>query len=137
MGYITNNYVEKGAEAPGLFGYKAFSCPAEVTLLGEHLRSNRRLRLFYLLLRPGIPNPTVFTLPCCPLCYSLSCRNCVIPSINTLIKMLMVEMPGTAPGSKTHFSLYLSSRTLQQYSYLLNLRFSKLNSAILESSGFR
>jgi len=27
MGYITNNYVEKGAEAPGLLGYKAFSCP--------------------------------------------------------------------------------------------------------------
>ena len=39
------------------------------------MRTVSRLRLLCLLLRPSSPNPTVFTLPCCPLCYSLPCRN--------------------------------------------------------------
>ena len=43
------------------------------------MRTVRRLLLRFLLLRPGDPNPTAFTLPSCPLCYSLPCRNLVRP----------------------------------------------------------
>ena len=43
------------------------------------MRTFHRLHLSSLLLRLGSPNPTGFTFPCCPLCYSLPCRNQCIP----------------------------------------------------------
>ena len=43
------------------------------------MRNFRHLHLLFLLLRPSSPNPTVFTLPCCPFCYSLPCRNQMHP----------------------------------------------------------
>ena len=55
------------------------------------MRTVRRLRLRFLLLRPSSPNPTVFTLPCCPLCYSLPCRNHDWPFIKKLISDLIAS----------------------------------------------
>jgi len=52
MGYITNNYVEKGAEAPGLLGYIGIPTSAG---LKRPLRITRRLRLFNLLLLRRAP----------------------------------------------------------------------------------
>ena len=93
------------------------------------MRTVRRLRLRFLLLRPGDPCPTAFTLPSCPLCYLLPCRNYAGPSekhlcfVNPLlgtqlnllkqfghnavyfINILLVDLGGFAPPSRTLFSL--------------------------------
>ena len=52
------------------------------------MRTVRRLRLRFLLLRPGDPNPTAFTLPSCPLCYSLPCRVYIRPIKKTRVLRL-------------------------------------------------
>ena len=89
------------------------------------MRTVRRLRLRFLFLRPSYPNPTVFTLPCCPRIYLLPCRNLVTPiksildlqltcgdqpTFNLLrscvqFRILLVEVEGIEPSSKTPFSL--------------------------------
>ena len=55
-----------------LFSVSRYNYPSQLTL---PMRTVRRLRLRFLRLRPGIPNPWASALPCCPLCYSLPCRN--------------------------------------------------------------
>ena len=94
------------------------------------MRTVRRLRLRFLLLRPGSPNPTVFTLPCCPLCYSLPCRNHGRPIIKHTIPLShvrndswgsvelmcsMVDLAGVEPASRTLFSLLHTAITHSIY----------------------
>ena len=98
------------------------------------MRTVRRLRLRFLLLRPSSLNPTGFTFPCCPLCYSLPCRiyfrpfKKIFPSVKCFeitypntsfasftttsswflwswIKILLVDLAGFAPASRILFSL--------------------------------
>jgi hypothetical protein len=108
------------------------------------MRTVRRLRLRFLLLRPGNPNPTAFTLPSCPLCYSLPCRNyagplgdillgIVIPDMDRIRTCystrlgptlttgvhitiyLLVDLGGFAPPSRTLFSLLHTAITYSIY----------------------
>ena len=98
------------------------------------MRSCFHLQLLFLLLRPSYPNPTGFTFPCCPLCYSLPCRiyfrpfKKIFPSVKCFeitypntpftsstatsswflwsgIKILLVDLAGFAPASRILFSL--------------------------------
>jgi len=97
------------------------------------MRTVRRLRLRFLLLRPGSPNPTGFTFPCCPLCYSLPCRNHDWPIKNrhenklipkTAVELsdklfssylLLVDQAGVEPASRTLFSLLHTAITYIVY----------------------
>ena len=53
----------------GCFDYKVSPTPEVITPLDALLQSNYRLQINVLLLRPGYPNPTGFTFPCCRLQY--------------------------------------------------------------------
>ena len=81
MGYITNNYVEKGAEAPWIFLFLGIPTSAG---LKRPLRITRRLRLFNLLLLRRAP--TVLSSPL----FNAN-RYHFIPPV--------LEMPGFEPGS--------------------------------------
>lgn len=98
------------------------------------MRTFHRLHLSSLLLRPGYPNPTGFAFPCCPLCYSLPCRNYAPPSKAHPITalrgffhvrhVLLVEVGGFAPPSRTYFSLLHTA--IQLFIISLFQKFCKL-----------
>ena len=97
------------------------------------MRTFHRLHLSSLLLRLGFPNPTVFTLPCCPLCYSLPCRNHAPPTKHTGIQFISESLKLSLDLSATSLSNMLRWRRgdsnprprpvslcfIQQYNYLL------------------
>ena len=117
-----------------LFGKQGTICksPFDHCLSSESEAAVVSCIYFVLLLRPSYPNPTAFTLPCCPLIYSLPCRNHGRPimkktafsthgsttSIKTnshisvfydsnfsAIILFMVDLAGVEPASRTLFSL--------------------------------
>ena len=69
-------------------------------------------------------------LPCCPLCYLLPCRVYIRPGINTLVKMLMVDLGGFAPPSRTLFSRLHTAITL------ITKNLCKHSSSIIEGHCF-
>lgn len=119
-----------------LFLLRGISYPRLLTL---PMRTFRRLRLRFLLLWPGptsfyamgiatiifSPNPTVFALPCCPLCYSLPCRNHAPPTQDTFSNTLRWRRGDSNPRPRLisrcifPYGLY-SNNTVYIYSWLLS-----------------
>jgi hypothetical protein len=112
------------------------------------MRTFHRLHLSSLLLRPGYPNPTGFTFPCCPLCYSLPCRNLVTP-IKSTLKSESTDSVTVSLGTQTHRCFWwrwgesnsrpehFSLCFIQQYNYLLYHFFKNFASCGgVQSSGF-
>jgi hypothetical protein len=74
------------------------------------------LHLLGLRLRPGLPNPTGSAFPCCPLIYSLPCRNPGHPHPSTLEQIHL----GGGGGSRTRVQNTFPSASYSNIFILLN-----------------